>query len=231
MSAESRPDPLAAHPASADPLLVDPLLVDPLTGDPRVRDYFGQQYESVAAFTAMLAVAGVERGLVGPREVPRLWERHILNSAALVPFLPTGAVADVGSGAGLPGLVIALMQRDRAVTLIESMERRVAWLTEVVGALGLVNVTVVRARAEDLAGSLTVPVITARAVAPVAKLVRWCAPLLAANGEMLLLKGKSAEDEVREARPHLQRARLRAEIHEAHTIVGLEPTMVVRLSR
>ncbi len=197
--------------------------------DPRVSRFFGDRFGAVSAFAALLAKYGTDRGLIGPHEAARLWERHILNSAAVVPFLPGGAAADVGSGAGLPGLVIAAMQPTRPITLIEPMERRVVWLTEAVATLGLLNVTVTRARAEDLAGVLKVQAVTARAVAPVAKLVAWCAPLLAPDGEMLFLKGRSAEAEVGAAGVAIRRAGLQAEVLEALTLDGLEPTRVVRL--
>jgi 16S rRNA (guanine527-N7)-methyltransferase len=171
----------------------------------------------------------VERGLIGPREVSRLWERHILNSAAVASFLPRGAVADVGSGAGLPGLVLAAMEPERPVVLVEPMERRVAWLTEAAGAVGLDNVRVVRGRAEEVAADVSVEAVTARAVAAVAKLVKWCTPLLAPGGEMVLLKGRSAADEVEAAKYALRKAGLTAEVHEAPTLDGIEPTRVVRL--
>lgn len=204
---------------------------DPLDGDPRVAVYFGGRFDAVAAFAALLREHALERGLVGPRELSRLWERHLLNSAAVVSFLPPGPLADVGSGAGLPGLVIAAMEPDRPVTLIEPMERRAAWLDEASGALGLTNVEVVRARAEDAPLRGRYDAVTARAVAPVARLVRWCAPLLAPEGAMVLLKGSSAEAEVAEARGALASARLHAEIIEAPTLPGLQATRVVLLHR
>jgi 16S rRNA (guanine527-N7)-methyltransferase len=199
--------------------------------DPRVIRFFGDRLEAVQAFAALLLDHGTDRGLIGPREAPRLWERHILNSAAVVPFLPSGAVADVGSGAGLPGLVIAAMEPERPITLIEPMERRVAWLEEAVAHLGLTNVSVARGRAEEMSGVVTVQAVTARAVAPIAKLVTWCAPLLAPAGEMIFLKGRSARAEVDSATAVLRKAGLTAEIHEAGTIEGLESTHVVRLRR
>ncbi len=205
--------------------------LDPLAGDGRVRAFFGPRYDAVAAFAALLAEHGVERGLIGPRELPRLWERHILNSAAVAQFLPVqGApVADVGSGAGLPGVVLAAMQPEREFVLIEPMERRVAWLTEASEAVGLDNVTVLRGRAEEVAAQVSAAAVTARAVAAVAKLVKWCAPLLAPGGEMVLLKGRSAADEVEAAKYALRKAGLVAEVHEAPTLEGIEPTRVVRL--
>ena len=203
---------------------------DPLADDPRVAVFFGDRYPAVAAFARLLRDLGPERGLVGPREVSRLWERHILNSAAVVPFLPAGTVADVGSGAGLPGLVIAAMEPEREVVLIEPMERRATWLGEASGLLGLKNVRVIRARAED-ARVVGVRAVTARAVAPLPKLLRWCAPLVGAEGEMLFLKGRSAVAEVEAARSVIARAGLHVDVMEAPTLEGLAPTTVVRLSR
>jgi len=191
----------------------------------------GDRYDAVAAFAALLAAQGETRGLIGPRELDRLWERHILNSAAVVPFLGEGSIVDVGSGAGLPGLVVAAMLPDREVTLIEPMERRVSWLTEAAQHVGLANVRVLRGRAEEYWESVAADALTARAVASVDKLVKWCAPLLAQGGAMALLKGRSAADEVDRAKYALRKARLVAEVVSAPTLSGLEPTTVVRITR
>jgi len=204
---------------------------DPLGGDPRLARYFGERLVAVAAFRDALVAEGEIRGLIGPREPSRLWERHLLNSAAVVPFLPAGAVIDVGSGAGLPGLVIAAMEPEREVILVEPMERRVAWLEEMVGRLGLENVRVIRARAESVAGLVRAPAVTARAVAPLAKLSRWCDPLLSDGGAMLFLKGRAAADEVATAAGDLRELRLSAEVLEATTLPELEPTRVIRVVR
>ena len=204
---------------------------DALDGDPRVAAYFGERYDAVAAFRDLLLAEGETRGLIGPREAARLWERHLLNSAAVVPFLPEGDVIDVGSGAGLPGLVIAAMEPERGVVLVETMERRAEWLAEASARLGLDRVRVVRARAEALAGEESAPTVTARAVAPLPKLARWCEPLLAPGGAMLLLKGRGAAEEIERAATALRRLRLVAEVHEAPTLPGLEPTRVVRVAR
>lgn len=196
-----------------------------------VRDFFGERYEAVAAFAALLAEQGELRGLIGPREFDRLWERHILNSAAVVPFLGEGRVVDVGSGAGLPGLVVAAMLPEREVTLIEPMERRVSWLTEAAEHVGLDNVRVLRGRAEEFWEGVEADALTARAVASVDKLVKWCAPLLSDRGSMALLKGRSAGVEIDRAKYVLRKAKLTAEVVEAPTISGLEPTTVVRVTR
>ena len=196
-----------------------------------LRSLLGTRYEAVAAFAAMLADQGEKRGLIGPRELERLWERHILNSAAVVPFLGPGRIVDVGAGAGLPGIVIAAMLPGREVVLIEPMERRVAWLEEAASAIGLDNVTVKRARAEEVAGELKADALTARAVASIDKLVKWCLPLLSETGHMALLKGRTASDEIERAKYVLRKARLSAEVLTAPTLVGLEPTTVVRIAR
>lgn len=205
------------------------LLDDPLHESAAVREFFGDRYPRVLAFTELLAVEGVERGLIGPRELSRLWERHVLNSAALAPFLPDGVVADVGSGAGLPGMVLAAMDPGRDYMLIEPMERRTQWLLEAARECQIDNVTVVRGRAEELASSVAADVITARAVAAIDKLVKWCTPLLAPSGRMVLLKGRSAADELERAKYALRKHGLVGEIHSAGTIPGVAPTTVVEL--
>ncbi|MGY4644399.1 16S rRNA (guanine(527)-N(7))-methyltransferase RsmG [Cellulomonas sp. URHB0016] len=204
---------------------------DPLDGDPRVASYFGAAYPVVKGFRDLLVRDGVLRGLVGPREVPRLWSRHILNSAAVVPFLPTtGRIIDLGSGAGLPGIVVAAMRPEAEVVLLEPMERRTDWLTEVAHELGLRNVTVRRGRAQDVEGDLVADVVTARAVASLDKLYRWAFPLLRPGGTLVALKGGKAEDEVKAAR-HVGRklGAGQAEVIAAHTIEGVEETRVVRV--
>lgn len=151
-------------------------------------------------YVGWLAGAGTERGLIGPREVPRLWERHVLNCAVLEEWVPEGArVADIGSGAGLPGLVLALARPDLEVTLVEPLLRRATYLEEVAADLGL-PVRVVRARAEDLHGREGFDVVTSRAVAPLDRLAGWCMPLVHAQGAMVALKGASVADEVAEHR-------------------------------
>lgn len=157
-------------------------------------------------YAALLATDGVVRGLIGPREVPRLWDRHLINSMALAPALAHGArVADVGSGAGLPGLVLAVGRPDLDVTLVEPLLRRTTFLTEVVEQLGLDNVTVLRSRAEDLHGSVAFDVVTSRAVAPLGRLLEWCMPLAAPDGHVLALKGSTAGEEIRAVRSLLGR--------------------------
>ncbi|MFI7499412.1 16S rRNA (guanine(527)-N(7))-methyltransferase RsmG [Streptomyces sp. NPDC049687] len=165
------------------------------------REVFGDRFADAVRYAELLAEAGVQRGLIGPREVPRLWERHILNCAVLSEVVPEGVtVCDVGSGAGLPGIPLALVREDLKITLLEPLLRRTNFLTEVVELLGLDHVTVVRGRAEEVMGKLQpVHVVTARAVAPLDRLAAWGIPLLRPYGEMLALKGDTAEEELKSA--------------------------------
>lgn len=151
-------------------------------------------------FATLLGREGEVRGLVGPRELERLWTRHILNSTAVVEFLPeSGIVADVGSGAGFPGVVVAIMRPDLHVDLIESMERRTDWLLDVKHELDLDNVNVIRSRAEDMRKKYAADVVTARAVAALKKLLPWTLPLLKPGGHLIALKGRRAEQEIMDA--------------------------------
>ncbi|MFD7689803.1 16S rRNA (guanine(527)-N(7))-methyltransferase RsmG [Streptomyces sp. NPDC059781] len=167
----------------------------------QAREVFGDRFEDAVRYAELLAEAGVQRGLIGPREVPRLWERHLLNCAVLSEVVPEGVtVCDVGSGAGLPGIPLALVREDIKITLLEPLLRRTNFLTEVVELLGLDHVTVVRGRAEEVMGKLpSVHVVTARAVAPLDRLATWGIPLLRPYGEMLALKGDTAEEELKSA--------------------------------
>lgn len=168
---------------------------------------FGARVELARRYAALLARHGVERGLIGPRELPRLWTRHLLNCAVLEGGIGRGAaVADVGSGAGLPGVVLAIARPDIEVTLIEPLLRRSRFLEEVAVELGLGNVLVVRGRAEELRGAVSADVVTARAVAPLERLVRWSAPLVRPGGRLLAVKGRSAEAEVEAATRTMRRA-------------------------
>jgi 16S rRNA (guanine527-N7)-methyltransferase len=171
---------------------------------------FGAQLGLARQYTADLARRGEELGLIGPLELPRLWSRHILNCALIAPLLRPGIVGDVGSGAGLPGLVLAIARPDVAFVLIEPMERRVDWLRAESAELALPNVTVVRARAEDARLADALSQITARAVTALSKLIPATAPLLAPGGEMLFFKGARVADEVTAAAKQIRKARLRA---------------------
>lgn len=167
---------------------------------------FGDRAEMALAYAELLATSGVERGLIGPREVERLWERHIFNCAVVADLVPMAAsVIDVGSGAGLPGLVLAIRRPDLTVSLVEPLLRRCVWLTEVVGELGVSNVAVVRSRAEEQVGLIEADVVTARAVASLDVLAGWCLPLTTVGGTVLAMKGRSAGDELTVAEPALRR--------------------------
>ena len=188
-------------------------------------------------YATLLASAGVERGLIGPREVPRLWDRHLLNCAVAVPLVPADAdVIDVGSGAGLPGIVWAIARPDLRVTCLEPLQRRATFLEEVVTALELGDrVQVVRARAEDIVRgrgpvtSLRARVVTARAVAPLERLAGWTVPLVQPGGELLALKGRSAAEEVHASATVLERLGIASvEVVECGLGVVDPPTTVVR---
>lgn len=160
-------------------------------------EVFGARLDLARDYVNRLTGPGIERGLLGPREAPRVWGRHVLNCAVLTELIPEGAaVADVGSGAGLPGLVLAIRRPDLHVTLIEPLQRRVDFLDETVAELGLSTVTVRRDRAEQLHGQARFDVVTSRAVAPLAKLAGWSLPLTRPGGLMLALKGASAAEEL-----------------------------------
>lgn len=163
------------------------------------RAAFGDSLPLAVSFADRLAADGVLRGLIGPREVPRLWERHLLSSAAVGATIPDGAqVVDLGSGAGLPGIPLALARPDVTIVLVEPMARRVAFLREIVAELGIGRVEVLRSRAADLPPAST-DVVTARAVAPLAKLARMAWPAIRPGGQLLAIKGRRAEEEIAEA--------------------------------
>jgi 16S rRNA (guanine527-N7)-methyltransferase len=164
---------------------------------------FGSELARAELYAQILAGAGVERGLLGPREVDRIWDRHILNSAAVAELLGSGErIADIGSGAGLPGIPLALARPDLRVTLIEPLLRRSDFLREVVGDLGL-DITIVRGRADDRSVRQQVgemDAVVSRAVASLDKLTMWSVPLLRADGRMVAIKGDRAEEEIQHHR-------------------------------
>ncbi|MHB8185827.1 MAG: 16S rRNA (guanine(527)-N(7))-methyltransferase RsmG [Dermatophilaceae bacterium] len=167
---------------------------------------FGVRLAVAERFTALLADTGVSHGLIGPREVPRLWDRHVLNCAVIHPAIATGQmVIDVGSGAGLPGLALAIARPDLDLHLVEPMLRRTNWLSRAVDELELANVTVHRGRAEQFWGILSAPVVTARAVAQLSELAGWCLPLVLPGGSLLALKGARAAEELEANRALLHR--------------------------
>jgi len=173
-------------------------------------DVFAAALPLAERYVQMLAGPGVIRGLLGPREVPRLWTRHVLNCAAVADLVPRpSTLIDLGSGAGLPGIVLALLLPDVQVTLLERMERRSLFLDECVQELGLRNAQVYRATAEEVAGKLAADVVTARAVAPLDRLAGLAAGLVRPGGLILAVKGAAAEEEVAQARPVLRRLGMR----------------------
>ncbi|RZT81805.1 16S rRNA m(7)G-527 methyltransferase [Micromonospora violae] len=209
------PGPSAVHPATADldaestgrdtaPAATDAALPPELA--PAALTLFGDRLDLAAAYAELLATDGVVRGLIGPREAPRIWDRHLLNCAAVAERIPSDAtVLDVGSGAGLPGLVLAIARPDLTVTLIEPLARRTSFLIEVVERLGLArSVRVFRGRADEAASGssgrepISGDVVTARAVAPLDRLAGWSLPLAVRGGRLLALKGSSAAAEIEE---------------------------------
>lgn len=206
----------------------------------------GDALPVLEAYAGLLAGAGVERGLLGPREAPRLWERHLLNSAAVAELLPPGAcVVDLGSGAGLPGVVLAAVRPDLQLVLLEPLLRRAAFLEEVVEALRLPNAVVRRGRAEELAGGRLagpgvppdglVDAVVARAVAPLDRLAGWALPLLRAGAPLLAIKGASAGQELDAAQPALTSAGARSsrvvEVGDAELLTAALVVEVVKGDR
>lgn len=199
------------------------------------RAVFGDRLPIAERYAELLAGTGVDRGLIGPREADRLWERHLLNSAVLGELIPRSCrVLDVGSGAGLPGIPLALARPDLHVVLLEPMARRVAWLQEVIDELGLA-VSVHRGRAEDPRVRDQLghnAVVTARAVAPLSRLARWCLPLVAPGGRLLAVKGASAEQEVaRDVNAVRVMGGAAVEIVQCGGTIVRPPTTVVVVSR
>ncbi|MEZ0074518.1 16S rRNA (guanine(527)-N(7))-methyltransferase RsmG [Planotetraspora sp. GP83] len=173
--------------------------------------FTGEALDRARTFAELLAGPGVVRGLLGPREVPRIWDRHLLNCAVVAEALGEDTtVVDIGSGAGLPGLVLAIVRPDVTVTLLEPLLRRTVFLSECAEALKLANVEVLRGRAEELAGKRTFDVATARAVAPLDRLLAWSLPLLRDGGELLAMKGERAAEELEATRPQLKASGVRS---------------------
>jgi 16S rRNA (guanine527-N7)-methyltransferase len=171
-------------------------------------ELFGDRIGLARAYTADLGRRGEQLGLIGPLELPRLWSRHVINCALVAPLLRAGLVGDVGSGAGLPGLVLAIARPDARLVLIEPMERRVDWLRHEAAELGLDNVDVVRARAEEVVLESKLDQVTARAVTALSKLIPATAPLVRSGGEMIFMKGARVHDEVEAAAKVIRKARL-----------------------
>lgn len=192
---------------------------------------FGERLPCAERFAALLRGPGLERGLIGPREVDRLWERHLLNCAVIAELIPhRGKVVDIGSGAGLPGLVLAIARPDLDLVLVESRHRPTVFLDECIEELGMSSVTVRRARAEELPAGMGADVVTARAVAGLPRLAGWGRPLLHPGGLLLAMKGDTAERELADVRPDLDRLGfLHAEIVRVGEGVVDPLTTVVRL--
>jgi 16S rRNA (guanine527-N7)-methyltransferase len=198
---------------------------------PEAVDVFGAALPKALHFADLLATDGVTRGLIGPRETSRLWDRHLLNCAVVAELLPDrGELVDIGSGAGLPGVVLAMLRPEIHVVLLEPLLRRSVFLEECLARLDLPNATVVRARAEEMAGVIKADVATARAVAPLDRLAGWAAPLLRPGGQILAIKGQAAEEELAAARPVLSRlGTRRAEVLRVGHGRVVSATTVVRV--
>jgi 16S rRNA (guanine527-N7)-methyltransferase len=201
-----------------------------------MRDLYGSARPTIEHLAALLAEHGETRGLLGPRELDRLWERHLDNCAALAPELAGigsgGSVIDIGSGAGLPGLVLAALRPELNFELVDSMRRRTDWLTFASKELRLTNVAVSWCRAEALAKQRAAQAVVSRAVARLDRLAKWCGPLLEEGGVFLALKGASAAQELNECGPALDKAALRAaEVVELATGPGGEVTFVVKATK
>ena len=193
---------------------------------------FGDRAEVAEHYVAILADTGISHGLVGPREAPRLWERHVLNCAVVHPlFAPDTEVADIGSGAGLPGLVLAIIRPDLHLHLVEPLQRRTVWLRRTVEELELTNVTVQDGRAESLWGGRRFPAVTARAVAGLRELARWSLPLLDAGGSLHALKGSRGQEELEDDQEELTRlGAVRCAIHRFGSGIVDPETVVVSVT-
>jgi 16S rRNA (guanine527-N7)-methyltransferase len=194
---------------------------------------FGPALATAEAFAGILATRGAEQGLIGPREVPRLWDRHLLNCAVVAELIDGQyrTLVDIGSGAGLPGLVLAMLRPELTITLLEPMERRCRFLADCVTELGLANASVLRGRAEDVAraGLLRADVATARAVAPLPRLAELAVGLVRPGGMVLAIKGITAQEELQNAGPVLRRIGARsAEVVRAGQGKVIPATTVVR---
>jgi 16S rRNA (guanine527-N7)-methyltransferase len=193
---------------------------------------FGASLPQARRYVELLATDGVTRGLIGPRETGRLWDRHLLNCALVAELVPDrGELVDIGSGAGLPGIVLAMLRPSVHVVLLEPLLRRSVFLEECVRALDLENATVVRARAEDKAAAgIRADIATARAVAPLDRLTGWAAGLLRPGGELLAIKGQSAAEELEAAEPVLSRLGVQsAEVLRAGQGRVVSATTIVRV--
>lgn len=225
-----------SSPAELSALFNPPTITAPIPAELRSvgTAVFGEALPLAERYATLLAEVGVHWGLLGPREVPRLWERHLLNCAVVSELVGHDApVIDVGSGAGLPGLPLALAQPSLSVILVEPLLRRWRFLAAAVDSLGLTGrVTVRRSRAEELRGELSAPLVVARAVAPLGKLASWCLPLIKPGGRLLAMKGASAEGELADASGVLSRSGIEsARILTCGEGVVAPPVTVVEVCR
>lgn len=213
---------------------MEPMELDPSELEQRVAaclfEAYPQRDKALSGYVDILGSRGIEWGLMGPREGDKLWQRHVANSLAVVDAIPQGLdVADIGSGAGLPGIPLAIVRPDLRITLVESLQRRCEFLELAVDELGLGDrVEVRRRRAEEVKERFDV--VTCRAVAPLEKLLRWTTPLFSPDGMLLALKGASAEEEIRNAANLLKNNRLRADILELQAAPGVEGTRAIRVT-
>jgi len=203
-----------------------------------LQGYFGDSYPKLNQFATLLVDLGIPRGFVGPREGDRIWDRHILNCAALDQVLPeSGAILDLGSGAGLPGIVVAILRPQQQIVLLESLLRRTTWLTEVADTLELTNVKVIRGRAGENLKLPPVAAVTARAVASLSKLLSWSAPILTRCGALYAIKGEGVNTEIAELSSAPGSKKLNREwllppvVSELYTLPDLGPTTVVKVER
>ena len=205
------------------------MLTGPQAPPVAAAEVFGDRIDLATAYADLLATAGVERGLLGPREADKIWDRHLLNCAGVASLIPTGdLVCDVGSGAGLPGLVVAIIRPDVRMVLLEPLLRRTRFLDDAVNLLALKNTSVVRGRAEEHAG-MNADSVLARAVAPLDRLAAWVLPLLRSDGQLLAMKGDTARAELEAAEPQLRQLGAQEwELIEV-TVSGAQSTHVIRV--
>ncbi|MGB3827703.1 MAG: 16S rRNA (guanine(527)-N(7))-methyltransferase RsmG [Ornithinimicrobium sp.] len=196
-------------------------------------EMFGERLPLAVRYADLLVSTGIEHGLVGPREAPKIWDRHIINCAMMESLLPHRArLIDIGSGAGLPGLVLAIARPDLRISLIEPLARRTDWLLRAIDEIGLPHVTVHRARAEEMGALIQAPVVTARAVAKLDQLVAWSWPLMPMGGRLLALKGQTAAEELRGAMSKMEQHGVsHTAVHSLGADVLEQPVRVVEVIR
>lgn len=206
-------------------------LIEPVPTE--ARELFGSSFSQIEYFAQMLYEEGELRGLIGPRELPRLWTRHLINSTAVEPFMKENkTVADLGSGAGFPGIVLAIMRPDLEITLIEPMGRRCEWLSDVTTEVGLDNVRILQIKAHEIHGRETFDYVTSRAVAALYKIIGWSLPLLNQRGKLVAIKGAKATEEITEAEKYIKRYKTRSvELKKVSRPGHPEPANVVVIEK